>query len=381
MRGIQRQRVIHLVSISLLVSFAVVTIAHSSLYAESVKRSVAGSLQFSDPSAVEPSRLVTVRPDYGYAARPVRVRLSASELRIARRLNTLALSWNGPEPDLARPVEWHIEASALKSETVDLARTIMESTRQMLAWDGTTTPPLVHVVIGRTQAWIRSKVESLRCFPNLSRTSNEYLMGAAVCNGRVIVMNLTGYLFLQRSGQILTPALETLPEPKLSRTPYLIAERNSTSLAHEWVHVARYPPRGERSGQGEPAWFREGLSVTFAGMAKVRATASQVTYQEFHVLRLRKFADWTSRCSRSISLYRFSTDIGGGCEYFLGAFALELLLSDFGGVAKILRLYDLASSARDWPVAFQAVYGMSIDEFEARADRYISFVRIVARRG
>ena len=330
---------------------------------------------------VEPSRVVTVRPDYGYSPGPVRVRVSASEQRILRRLNSQSLNWSAPNPDIVRPIEWHIEPTAVRSRTVGLARAIMNTARDMMAWNGTSNPPLVHIVIGRTQRWIRSKVASLNCFPNLGGEGNQYVMGAALCNGRVVVMNLTGYLFLQRSGQVLTPVMEELPEPPLEQTSYLIAERNLTSLAHEWVHIARYPPRGSRSGQGEPTWFREGLSVVLAGMSKVRATSAEVTYQEFHIIRLRKFSNWATSCTQPISRYRFTNDTGGGCEYFIGSFGIELLLSDYGGVSKILRLYDLASQVRDWPVAFQAVYEMSLDEFEKKADRYISYVRAVARRG
>lgn len=324
------------------------------------------------------STVVSIQPPYGYWTPPVRVRLSRAENRVVMRLQRLAMTWRLPPDAAPATLVWHVEPTAKASPTLALAKRVMSGGRKLLAWDSAPVVEPVEVVVGRTQRYINSTLARLGCTVDLDQSDGVWLMGASVCNGRVIVVNLTGYLFLRRTGQTITPALENAPEPALSRTWYLYVARNMRGLAHEWTHSARLAVAISGATRGEPAWFREGLAETISGLASVRATGGHVSYLEYHVMNQRKFTDWTSTCRAPVSRYRETSTLSGGCEYYAGAAATALLLADHGGVARVLDLYRVSAETNDWPTAFRIVYGMSLEFFEAKADRYIAGIRAVS---
>ena len=323
------------------------------------------------------SAVVSITPPYGYWTPPVRVRLSRAELRVVDRLQRQTTTWTLPAGAVASPLVWHIEPSAQNSPSLALARRVLGGAQKLMAWDDVGLDQLVDVVIGRSQSFINSTVNRLGCSADLSHSGGVWLMGASVCNGRVIVINLTGYLFLRYSGQTITRAMETAKEPSLDRTWYLIAARSMRGLAHEWTHSARLTFALRGATRGEPAWFREGLAETLSGMAAVRGTRGRVSYLEYHVMNQRKFKRWTLTCPGPISRYRPTTTPLDGCEYFVGAAATAILLADHGGIARVLDLYRLAAELGSWVAAFETVYGMSLETFEAKADRYIAGIRSV----
>jgi hypothetical protein len=342
-------------------------------------------IAFAQPSLAAPrvdppagSTVVTITPPYGYWTPPVRVRLSRAENRVVTRLQRLAMTWRLPEDAVPAKLVWHVEPAAQSSPTLALAKRIMSGARKILAWDGVYVVEPVEVVVSRTQGYINSTVSRLGCAADLEATDGVWLMGASVCNGRVIVINLTGYLFLRRAGQVITPALERAPELKLSRTWYLIVARNMRGLAHEWTHSARLAFAITGATRDEPAWFREGLAETISGLASVRATGGHVSYLEYHVMNQRKFSKWTSTCRAPLSRYRATGSAVSGCEYFSGAAATAILLADHGGIARVLKLYRVSAEIKDWPTAFKVTYGMSLEFFEAKADRYIAGIRAVS---
>lgn len=323
------------------------------------------------------SVVVSITPPYGYWTPPVRVRLSRAEQRVIARLQKQSTAWNPPEGAVASPLIWHIESSAQNSPTLALARRVLAGAQTLLAWDDVGPEQLVDVVVGRSQSYISATVRRLGCTADLGASGGIWLMGASVCNGRVIVINLTGYLFLRYKGQTITRSLETAREPSLSRTWYLIVARNMRGLAHEWTHSARLTFALRGATRREPAWFREGLAETLSGMAAVRGTGGRVSYLEYHVMNQRRFVNWTASCPLRVSRYRSTSKHLDGCEYFVGAAATAILLADHGGIARVLDLYRVAAETGDWIVAFEAVYGMSLEFFEAKADRYIAGIRSV----
>lgn len=329
-------------------------------------------------AGLEPVRTVTVVPPYGFYDPPIRVRLSATERRVIARLGREALTWNVPDADTGRPAVWHVEPAARNSPTLALARRVLATVRSFLAWEGTYVPAPVHIVVGRTQEYLEETVGRLGCAPRRTVGEAVFLMGSTICNGSVIVINLTGYLFIRRRDQELTEYLERLREPPISATWYLIADRNMRSLAHEWVHVARFSPQSLRIARNEPVWMREGVAEILSGMAAVRATGGRLSYVEHHVISARKFTDWTSRCTRPLRDYRTRETGGAGCEYFAGAAAASLLLADHGGLTTLREYYRAADAVGDWVTAFAAVFGMTLDAFEAKADRYIDQLRALS---
>ena len=330
------------------------------------------------PATLEPTQVVRIRPQYGYATTPIRVRFSQSELQITNRLQRLATTWTPSIPVQPIPAQFVIEASAENSPTIQIARVAMDEVASLLVRPFDSRPTKTYVIIGRTQDFLQATLKKIGCLPDLTQTGGVFLMGATLCNRQVIAINLTGYLFLRSRDQQLTFEMESWPEPPIAATSYLIADRNLASLAHEWVHVARALISRGLIPDNEPAWMREGLAEVVSGMARVKASKGRMTYRDFHAIRLRKFIQWPSNCRLPTSSYRGNSSVLGGCEYHRGALALELLLANYGGLDKIIKLYDESSRTGDFIASFRNVYGMSMKTFESKVDRYSTYISLAA---
>lgn len=349
--------------VALCLSTTSISLSHSSAQARGV-----------GPRTLFPTTVVVVVPKYGYALGPVRARLSHSEIDVVRRLQQASLASPTVSENATDSAIFLTEQTASSSQTIQLGKKAMRMAGEILASDLNGQPRRTFVIIGRTQKYLVDTVQSVGCVPNLDDIGGSFLMGATICNRQVIVINLTGYLFLRNSGQSLTSEMEAWPEPRIGAISYLIADRNIAGLAHEWVHVARsYISRG-LIPDNEPAWFREGLAEVVGGMARVRASSNRMTYQDFHVIRLRKFSNWPSQCRKTLDEYRGNSSQVGGCEYLRGAVALELLIANYGGIRKVVRLYEDLRNTADFFKSFQRVYGMSIASFEHRADTYATYI-------
>ena len=99
-----------------------------------------------------------------------------------------------------------------------------------------------------------------------------------------------------------------------------------------------------------------------------------MTYEEYHVIRIRKFSNWPDQCRLSLTEYRSTSTALGGCEYLRGAAAVELLLASYGGIGRVQLLYEDANEVGDFEASFLRVYGMTIREFEIRADQYAQYI-------
>ncbi len=327
-----------------------------------------------DPPILEPTKTVITRPLYGYYNGPIRTKLSKSEVDAIRRLQWIATTWQPRIAIVPIPVHWMIEEGTMPSPTLSIAIDALAQAKLLQARENGKSHIIRTIVLARSQKFIRDALASLDCQPDLSRTYDQYLMGATLCNRRVVVINLTGYYFLTNPRITLTTDLETLLEPPLKRTNYLIVNRNISSLAHEWTHVVRNRPTVGPLGVNEPVWLREGMAEVVSGLALVRASKGKMTYEEYHVIRLRKFSNWPSQCRLSLTEYRETSAGLGGCEYLRGAAAIELLLASYGGIGRVQLLYEDANELGDFEASFQRVYGMTLREFEIRADRYSQYI-------
>lgn len=332
-------------------------------------------------SALHPTKVVRITPPYGYVPGPVRVRLSKSEQDYVSALQNLAVNWDSAYPPPENLLEWRIEETAKSSRTLALSINALRATRAFLSVPANSgTFPIV-IIVGRTQKFIKDQVASLGCASTVQEIGGDYLMGAAICNRRVIVINLTGYFFLTYRNQPITAFMESRPEPAIRATLYTKVDRNLSGLAHEWVHIARNRLTNGFVPDNEPAWFREGLAEVISGLSRVRASGGRMTYMDFHVIRLRKFSNWTTTCLAPLRKYRQTSSSVSGCEYLRGAAAIELLLARHGGIPKILDLFANTSSTNDFFASFRQVYGFSITSFEKQADTYASHIRYVSRMG
>lgn len=358
------------------IQFFVVALCFSFLVMS--QRTSAAHETSSHSHSLNPTRMVTVTPKYGYVAKLVRVRLSHSESDIVHRLQTLSLLPSVSKANATTTAIFMIEPFAMQSQTISLGITAMRATGELLTSNLNGNPRRTFVVIGRTQEFINNTVRSIGCEQDLLTMDNPFLMGATICNRQVIVINLTGYLFLRNRSQTLTTEMESWPEPPVEAVSYLIADRNIAGLSHEWVHVARSYISHGLIPDNEPAWFREGLAEVVSGMARVRSSTKKMTYMDFHVIRLRKFARWPSSCTLTIDRYRDNSAQVSGCEYLRGAAAIELLIANYGGLRAVIRLYEDIRITADFFASFRHIYGMSVTDFEHRADTYARYITLAA---
>lgn len=357
-----RLRIAFFVALVLIISTAT-SASHSS--AENISRST---------QTLQPTQYVSFRPTYGYAPQRVGARLSQSEVDIIRRMQTVADTWTSATPPPTNLLNWRIEPSVAGSRTITLAIDAFHQARAFLSVPFNSGTVQIAVIIGRTQKFIQEQVAEFGCKPTLATSNGIYLMGATICNRNVIVINLTGYLFLRSVTQTITPAMETRPEPSMSSMSYLIADRNLSSLAHEWTHVARNRLSDGFVPDNEPAWFREGLAEIISGLSRVKASKGKYRYAHFHIIRLRKFANWPNICGIRLYAFRTESQFKTGCEYLSGAAALELLIAKYGGLPKILELYADIRVSGDFLESFRKTYRMSLREFERRADVYARYI-------
>ncbi len=355
-------------------TIAVVILATAMLSSTSNALNNSSNNLVEQPFVLEPTKLVTIRPPYGFYVAPIRTRLAKSEVDIVRRLQNLAINWESASPPPTNLIRWRIEPAAANSPTIALGIEAFHAARAFLSVPFNDATKSIVVIIGRTQEFLRTQVNTLGCQPNLALYQGAYIMGATICNRSVIVINLSGYLFVRSISQTITGAMEQKPEPPISATSYILVDRNLSGLAHEWTHVARNRLTDGFIPDNEPAWFREGLAEIVSGLSRVKASNGRMTYLHFHVIRLRKFSNWPNSCGARLTTFRGNSALPGGCEYLRGAAALELLIANYGGLTKIVSLYSHMRESGDFLASFKFTYGMTLGQFEARADNYARYI-------
>lgn len=326
------------------------------------------------PTSLQPTLTVSFRPFYGYSPQRVSARLSQSEVQIIKKMQVIADTWSSASPPPVNLLNWRIEPAVAGSPTIALAIDALHEARAFLSVPFNSGTVQIAIIIGRTQKFIQEQVSQFGCKPTLATSNGIYLMGATICNRNVIVINLTGYLFLRSVTQPITSYMENRKEPSLSSMSYLIVDRNLSSLAHEWTHVARNRLSDGFVPDNEPAWFREGLAEIISGLSRVKASQGKYRYAHFHIVRLRKFANWPNICGIRLFAFRTDSQFSRGCEYLSGAAALELLIAKYGGLPRILDLYADIRVSGDFLESFQKTYRMSLREFERRADIYARYI-------
>lgn len=327
------------------------------------------------PDRAATSRWVSVVPPAGKYAHPVRKRLTADELSVVRRISARVSALpTGPATSAA--VTWHIEPGLESAPLFLLQRRVLESLADTVGSPGIdASTGDVDIIAGRTQTYLRTEMASLGCEPGLARTSGVVLMGATVCGRRIILSNLTGYMFVDSPTQAITARLEARRAPALRSLPYRTIVRASGGLAHEYVHVWRAHSLGGEVRPDEPAWFAEGLAEFWAGVATVRALGPRHTYLAQHVLRARDYADWASACRAPLAEYRMSSPLSAGCEYHVGLLAVELLLARHSGLVDSARALGRAGDHDTFEGWFAATFGIGLGEFEREADAYVAAIR------
>lgn len=319
-------------------------------------------------------KYVKVWPLIGYTPGPISKFLTDAEQQVIAQVERHFRTMKEAEITGDAPARWHLEPGISKSESFRLQNRVLTVLRRWLAGvDGFTEDKSIDIIVGRTQAYIQAEVAKLGCRPDLSPYGGQILMGALLCNRRAIVSNLTGYLFLTRLGQLVTPAMEQRPEPGLQQSSFRIAVRNASALTHEWLHYFRAAALEWRVAPDEPLWFSEGFAEFWSGMAMVREFPYANALTRFHVVRNRDFFDWARKCPGPLSRYR--TDRGTSCEYHLGALAMQLLTARYGGLDVIVEGFKKSKGSISFAQWFEESFGTKFEDFEREADSYINIIR------
>ena len=326
---------------------------------------------------VAKGRWVTVRPRGGLPTAPVRAFLPTPELRVVTRIGAMVDGMPadpGAGTSSFRLVTWAVEPGLGSSAALALQTRVLNQLAGFVDGAGAMSHDWqVHIIVGRTQDFIRQSLDAVGCQPGLSRSGGVVLMGATVCGRHVVISNLTGFLHLDQAGQPVTTALETMPEAPVRSTPYEVLLRTSGGLAHEFVHVWRASAVDGNIRPDEPAWFAEGLPEFWSGVATVRSGALGGTYAARHVMRLRNFVDVRRVCAGPLASY--SAGSPSGCEYHLGLMAVEYLIATRSNL--VASAAALAASGRydTFGAWFEASYGITVDQFQTEFDRYAAAVR------
>ena len=329
--------------------------------------------------AVRPAgRWVTIVPPLGRVTSPIRSYMTNNEIRTVARVQSMinSLHVSGEVPLEGHNVTWHIESGMSGSQTLALQRRILYALdRTIEASADVTRDWSVDIVVARTQSFIRTTLQELSCNPSLERFGGLVLMGAAVCGRHVIVSNITGFLFLVRADQNITSSLESRPEPPVSAIPYRIMMRNSSALAHEYVHIWRAAGLGGLVRSDEPVWFNEGFAEFWSAVAKVVAYPRRISWQTHHVVRERDFYDWAHACTQSLRSLRAASPQSNGCEYHLGLIAVEYLYANYHSLDRTINAFRHAADYATFEDGFLGTFGITLDQFEAEAGAFIESLR------
>ena len=125
----------------------------------------------------------------------------------------------------------------------------------------------------------------------------------------------------------------------------------------------------------EPAWFSEGFAEFWSGVATVLAYPRRESYNVHHILRLRDFVEWSPVCPFPLSHYRTGTPLANGCEYYLGALAVEYLYARYSSLAITEDAFSRAAEYASFEDGFEGTFGITLSAFEKEADLYINNLR------
>jgi hypothetical protein len=321
-------------------------------------------------------RYLLITPVIGRYQRPFRVFMTTRELDVMTRMGARLRAARKVPRSIVNTGTFHVEPGSEKSPMFVSQRIVLRELQRVLEkYNGTIADWKVDIIVGRTQEFLKSKLRDLGCLTNLVSTDGVLQMGAALCERHFLVDNLTGYMFLRSSGDVLTDRMEQAREPNVSTVPYLVAMRNLSGLAHEWAHIYRAAGQDGRVFSDEPAWVREGLAEVWAGIAIVNSNIIRMTYTDWHVIRLRRFLDWSRRCNVKLIDFRLGSAAMNGCEYFIGPLAVELLIARHGGLENLIKVFHLNDPEQGFLDDFEDVYGMTLADFEKEADAYIAGIR------
>ncbi|NBU17420.1 MAG: hypothetical protein EBS48_10530, partial [Actinobacteria bacterium] len=172
-------------------------------------------------------RYVLITPAIGAYRKPFRAFLTTRELDVMTRMGARLRAARKVPLRVVNTGVFHVEPGSGDSPLYLAQRTVLRELQRVLEkYNGTIADWRVDIVVGRSQTYLKSTLSALGCNANFSSTDGVVQMGAALCGRHYLADNLTGYLFLRSSDDILTGAMERAREPRVGNIEYLIAIRN-----------------------------------------------------------------------------------------------------------------------------------------------------------
>jgi hemolysin type calcium-binding protein len=152
------------------------------------------------------------------------------------------------------------------------------------------------------------------------------------------------------------------------------AASNLTKIAvHEAFHVLQYELAGDRSlnsgfediPRAGPRWLSEGSAELVGYLAIANAGLTSMSFVR---------ADWAQRAKSSpVTIQRLAVLRGqfeaGSNAWGIMPLAVERLVGE-GGTARVLSYYEAIGRGQPWEAAFAAIFGKSIEAFNAEFEAY-----------
>jgi len=152
--------------------------------------------------------------------------------------------------------------------------------------------------------------------------------------------------------------------------------------AHETFHIAEIisadgpgKPYTNAWYPNTPAWYREGSASTFGGLVRVLIGKGKFNYSEMNSFE--KSPTSYSECKKAWETWQVDNSATGQfdlgqCEYGLGRRMTDYLVALHGGVAGILKNYELVGQGKSFDEAFKIAHGIELKNFFTEVKPFLS---------
>jgi hypothetical protein len=220
------------------------------------------------------------------------------------------------------------------------------------------------VLIGRSQAWLKSEMTTLCTTWNFTGD-----VAAAISLSPCTSSKRAGAIAINLPGVVTKKFLSA--DPSIDLTNYAV-DFNTIQVIknlapHEYYHFwqgAIWP-----TGKNVPSWYMEGTAQIFSLLTRAKTDPRVESYQK--VLDdwfTPEDIKWSQKvCLQSIAKVGYSMDLQ--CQYIQGMIPVEVLLVKYGGIDSLKKINELLAT-KSFEDAFQVVTKISIDDFYSEVDTY-----------
>ncbi len=209
-----------------------------------------------------------------------------------------------------------------------------------------------------TAEWADKQMESI-CPYLIGQNPTGTSAGGKVGCGKLIIVNLNGW-----------------------NNTFAGVDGSWFESAHETFHVAQYiaaivnsDPNNSAWYPNHPAWYREGSASTFGGLVRSLISKGKFNYGDLN--QIEKSPVSYNECNKAWKLWQESNNATnfsdlGQCEYGLGRRMTDYLVAWHGGVAGILKNYELVAQGKTFEEAFKLAHGVALKDFFEEVKPYLA---------